>query len=85
MPTLSAGWRQRRADRKTEMHWARLAAERLLSLYERFQQEWNFIEVQYAYQPSNNGLDYCNPAFAFDKKLARHVVQEAKGNLNHAA
>ena len=68
------GWKVRRHDRKTEGHWATIAQQRTLNSWEQYQQEWNFIETDYGYEPSNNGLDLGNPSFAFDTKLAKFLV-----------
>lgn len=73
MPTLLPGWKKRRQDTRTEEHWRKKEAKGPLNVWELYQKEWNFIEVEYDHQPSNNGLDLGNPAFAFDKKLAKYV------------
>lgn len=67
-------WKERRKDKKTEEHWNRIAAERPLYEFEEYQREWNFIEVDYGERPSNNGLDFCNPGFAFTTNLAKYIV-----------
>ncbi len=72
IPTL-VGWKERRSDARAQQHWDRIASERPLRPWERFQRRWNFIETDYSYRPSNNGLDPANPAFAFATKLAKHI------------
>ncbi len=67
------GWKQRRQDKKTEAYWIRNPPT---NGWQEYQKEWNFIEIDYSDAPSNNGLDLGNPAFAFDKKLARFVKIE---------
>jgi len=70
MPTLIDGWKRRRQDKKTEVYWKRNPPQ---NEWEEYQKKWNFKETDYDYQPSNNGLDLGNPAFAFDKKLVRYI------------
>jgi hypothetical protein len=41
--------------------------------HEAYQQEFNFIEADYGWRPSNNGLDMGNPAFAFTTNLAKWI------------
>lgn len=67
------GWRHRRIDKRTENYWNRIAEERPLNSFEEHQREWNFREIEYNHEPSNNGLDMYNPAFAFDKKLVKFL------------
>lgn len=75
MPSLHKDWKKKRIDKKTENYWNNRES---LNLWEEYQKEWNFIETDYDYQPSNNGLALGNPAFAFDKKLAKFVITEEK-------
>lgn len=74
MPMLRDGWKQKRKDKRTEQYWKRQMTERLLSDYEQYQCDCNFIEIDYGERPSNNGLDLCNPAFAFHTSLAKWIV-----------
>lgn len=64
-------WKRRRTDLKTEVYWNKRIDT--LSTYEEYQKKWNFVEKDYSYEPSNNGLDLANPAFAFDKKLVKFI------------
>lgn len=64
------GWKQRRQDRKTELFWKNNPPK---NSWEEYQREWNFREIDYNHEPSNNGLDLANPAFAFDKKLTKYI------------
>ena len=72
MPTLKDGWKHRRQDKKTEIYWKLNPPK---NGWEEYQKRWNFREIDYDYQPSNNGLDLGNPAFAFDKKLTRYILE----------
>lgn len=67
-------WKQRRKDRKTELYWERNPPR---NGWEEYQKEWNFKEIDYNHEPSNNGLDIINPAFAFDKKLAKFLRRKS--------
>lgn len=71
--TQLENWKERRQDKKTEEYWERKAAKGPLNNWQEYQREWNFIEIDYNHQPSNNGLDPVNPAFAYDKKLAKFL------------
>lgn len=67
-------WKQRRQDKKMELYWERVEKEQgYLTPYQEYQKEWNFRESDYNHEPSNNGLDPANPAFAFDKKLTKFL------------
>lgn len=78
MPSLHEDWKKKRIDKKTENYWRTIESKRNLNSWEEYQKKWNFKETDYDYQPSNNGLDMANPAFAFDKKLAKFVITEEK-------
>lgn len=66
-------WEHRRQDKKTELYWINKSKEHPLSSHELHQQKWNFREIDYNSEPSNNGLDLGNPGFAFDKKLIKFL------------
>lgn len=63
-------WKQVRKDKNTEQYWINNPTE---NSFEEYQKKWNFREVDYNHEPSNNGLDVGNPAFAFDKKLVKYT------------
>lgn len=69
-------WKTKRQDKKTELHWKLLEQTRPLDSFEKYQKEWNFIEADYNFKPSNNGLDYANPGFAFETKLMKYWISE---------
>lgn len=62
---------------RAENHFSGIEQKRILTGWEKYQKEWNFIETDYSERPSNNGLDLGNPGFAFDKHLARYVKFDA--------
>ena len=68
------GWKERRQDRSAENHWKAIETRRSLNRWQQYQKDWNFIEDRYGPEPSNNGLDPANPAFAYDTKLAKFIV-----------
>lgn len=67
-------WKERRNDKRVENHWKDIQSKRKLNSWEKYQQEWNFIETEYSERPSNNGLDLANPNFAFTTNLAKYLV-----------
>lgn len=67
-------WKQRRTNKRVENYWKNIKQRRSLNNFEQYQKEWNFIEIEYGIRPSNNGLDFANPAFAFTTNLAKYLV-----------
>lgn len=67
-------WKHRRQDKKTEIYWERNPPT---NSWEEYQKEWNFREIDYNHEPSNNGLDVGNTAFAFDKKLVKFIRRKS--------
>lgn len=79
MYTTLDGWKTRRKDKKTEKYWELKELKGPLNGFEKYQKHWNFIEAEYNYRPSNNGLDLGNPSFAFETKLAKYLkIKEKK-------
>lgn len=69
-------WRTRRIDKKVELYWAKVRKDQggELSSYQEYQETWNFRESDYHSSiPSNNGLDFINPAFAFTTNLTKYI------------
>src|SRR6266576_5468153 len=67
-------WKRRRQDKKTELYWEHNPPT---NSWQEYQKEWNFKETDYNSEPSNNGLDLSNPAFAFDKKLIKFIKHKS--------
>lgn len=67
------GWKTRNLSKRVENYWKSIRMNRPLTNYEKYQKEFNFIEIEYGERPSNNGLDICNPSFVFSTKLAKYL------------
>lgn len=67
------GWKTRRNDKRVENYWKEHEVKWGLNSWQKYQQEWNFIEKEYSDRPSNNELDLCNPKFAFSTNLAKYL------------
>lgn len=68
------GFQHRRQDKKMETYWKKIEEDQgYLTSFQKFQQEWNFCETDYNNTPSNNGLDFANPAFAFTTDVAKFL------------
>lgn len=73
---MLVNWKTRRKDPKTELYWLNMEKKTPLNGWQKYQKAWNFIEIHYGERPSNNGLDLCNPGFAFDTKLMKYWVHD---------
>lgn len=66
-------WKTRRQDKKTELYWDNIAAERPLNSWEEYQRKWNFRETDYEATPGKIGYNYGDPAFVYETKLVKYL------------
>lgn len=73
MSNTLVNWKTRRNDKRVENYWKGYEDKWSLNSWQKYQKEWNFIETEYSDRPSNNGLDLCNPGFAYTTNLAKYI------------